>query len=277
MLPPHLRLDFRKAEEVIKDFIRGRVREAGASGVVIGLSGGGDSSVCAAISARALGPSSVTVVHMPDSESDPASTLIANKVANGLSLDMRIIDLTEVVTSFLKPLGISYGSPERLVRGNVKARARMVILYAIANRENMLVVGTSDRSEWLIGFFTKWGDGAGDVHPLIGLYKTQVREFAKHLNLPSEVVARPPSPDLWPGHTAEGELGLTYDEIDEVLYRLFDEGLRPEDIPKASGIPQSVVERVLQLHRRTAHKRAPIAAPFHSFKELEGRGPGLQP
>lgn len=272
MLPPHLMLDFRRAEEVIKDFIRAKVREAGASGVVIGLSGGGDSSVCAALSARALGPSSVTVLHMPDRESDPMSTLIANKVANSLGLELKVVDITEVVTALLKPLGMGYESPERLVRGNVKARVRMVILYAVANRENMLVVGTGDRSEWLIGFFTKWGDGAGDIHPLVGLYKTQVREFAKYLNLPAEVVARPPSPDLWPGHTAEGELGLTYDEIDEVLYRLFDESLKPDEIPTVSGIPSSVVERVLRLYRKTLHKRSPVAAPFHSFKELVGWG-----
>lgn len=276
MLPSHLTLDFQRAEEVIKDFIRAKVREAGASGVVIGLSGGGDSSVCAALSTRALGSSSVIALHMPDRESDPISTLIANKVVNSLGLEMRVVDITEVVSTLLKSLGMSYESPERLVRGNIKARARMIILYAIANRENMLVVGTSDRSEWLIGFFTKWGDGAGDIYPLIGLYKTQVREFAKYLSLPTEVVARPPSPDLWPGHTAEGELGLTYDEIDEVLYRLFDEGLEPEDIPKVSGIPLSVVERVLKLYQKTTHKRSPVTAPFRSFKELNGRGYGLR-
>lgn len=268
MLPPHLAVDFRKAEEIITDFIKVKVREAGASGVVIGLSGGGDSSVCAALSVRALGASSIKVVHMPEVESNPISTLVANKVANNLGLELEIINITDIVTTFLKSLGMSYESSDKIVRGNIKARSRMIILYTIANKENMLVVGTSDRSEFLIGFFTKWGDGAGDLHPIIGLYKTQVREFAKYLNLPTEVISRPPSPDLWPGHTAEGELGLTYDEIDEVLYRVFDEGRQPQEIPKISGIPEEVVKKVMKLYERTKHKRVLVEGPFYSFKDL---------
>jgi len=271
VLPPHLSLDFRKAEQVITDFIKVKVREAGASGVLIGLSGGGDSSVCAALSVRALGTSSVKVVHMPDVESDPISTLIANKVANNLGLELEIINITDIVNAFLKSLGTDYESSDKLVRGNIKARSRMIILYAIANKENMLVIGTSDRSEFLIGFFTKWGDGAGDLHPIIGLYKTQVREFAKYLNLPTEVISRPSSPDLWPGHTAEGELGLTYDEIDEILYRLFDEGRQPSEVPRISGIPEESVKKVVRLYERTKHKRVLANGPFYSFKELTQR------
>jgi len=271
VLPPHLSVDFRKAEKVITDFIRAKVREAGASGVVLGLSGGGDSSVCAALSVRALGTSSVKVIHMPEAESNPISTLIANKVANGLGLELEIIDITDIVSAFLKKMNMSYESSSKLVRGNIKARSRMVILYTIANKENMLVVGTSDRSEFLIGFFTKWGDGAADLHPIIGLYKTQVREFAKYLNLPTEVISRPPSPDLWPGHTAEGELGMTYDEIDEVLYRLLDEKREPREIPSVSGIPVETVEKVVRLYEKTKHKRALVNAPFHSFKELQAQ------
>lgn len=268
MLPPHLSVDFRKAEDIITDFIRVKVKEAGASGVVIGLSGGGDSSVCAALSVKALGTSSVKVIHMPEIESNPISTLIANKVANNLGLELEIVNITDVVSAFLKSLGMSYESSDKIVRGNVKARSRMTILYTIANKENMLVVGTSDRSEFLIGFFTKWGDGAGDLHPIIGLYKTQVREFAKYLSLPTEVISRPPSPDLWPGHTAEGELGLTYDEIDEVLYRLFDEGREPHEIPRISGVPKESVEKVIRLYEKTKHKRIFVNGPFYSFRDL---------
>ncbi|MEM0086098.1 MAG: NAD+ synthase [Zestosphaera sp.] len=271
MLPPHLSVDFHKAEDVITNFIRARVKEAGASGVVIGLSGGGDSSVCVALSVKALGASSVKAIHMPEAESNPISTLIANKVAGNLGLELEVINITDVVSAFLKSLGMSYESSNKLVRGNIKARSRMVVLYAIANKENMLVVGTSDRSEFLIGFFTKWGDGAGDLHPIIGLYKTQVREFAKYLNLPTEVISRPPSPDLWPGHTAEGELGLTYDEIDEVLYRLFDEGREPHEIPRISGVPKESVDKVIKLYEKTKHKRVFVDGPFYSFKDLAQR------
>ncbi|OYT46628.1 MAG: NAD(+) synthase, partial [Desulfurococcales archaeon ex4484_42] len=138
----------------------------------------------------------------------------------------------------------------------------------IANLENRLVLGASDRSEWLIGYFTKWGDGAADAYPIIGLYKTQVRALGLHLGIPEEVVLRPPTPDLWPGHTAEGELGITYEQIDEVLYRIFDESIPAEKVPEVTGIPKKVVERVLELHKRSEHKRNPLKAPFKSFKEL---------
>jgi NAD+ synthase len=267
MLPPNLRLDFRKAERVITNFISRTVGEAGAKGVVIGLSGGGDSAVVAALAVKALGADKVKVLHLPDKESDPVSALIANKVADRLGLTLHIVDITNAVESLLKLAGLSYES-DKVVRGNVKVRVRMATLYSVANSERRLVMGTSDRSEWLIGYFTKWGDGAADLYPIIGLYKTQVREFGKYLGLPIEVTSRPPTPDLWPGHTAEGELGVTYDMIDQVLYYVFDEGLNEEDVPKVAGVPMEVVKRVMELHRGSEHKRNPLRAPFRSFKEI---------
>jgi len=268
VLPPHLTLNFKKAEDVITAFIRSKVNEAGASGVVVGVSGGGDSAVATALAVKALGRSSVLAVHMPEIESDRYATVLASKVADYLGLELKIIDITKPVSTVLESLGLSYSSSKKIVRGNVKARVRAVLLYAIANNENLLVLGTSDRSEWLIGFFTKWGDGAADLYPIVGLYKSQVREFAKYLNLPAEVISKPPAPDLWPGHTAEGELGLTYDVIDEVLYRYFDEGIPAEQIPKVTGISKEAVNKVLELHRKSQHKRTPLQAPFTSFKEL---------
>jgi len=269
MLPPHLRVDFKLAEEVISEFIKEIVESAGADGVVIGLSGGGDSAVTAALATRALGASRVRVVFMPDVESDKLSELIAHKVADRLGLTLKTLEITDIVNCYLDKVGLDYISTPKVAKGNVKVRTRMTLLYLIANLENRLVLGTSDRSEWLIGYFTKWGDGAADAYPIIGLYKTQVREFAKYLELPSEVISRPPTPDLWPGHTAEGELGITYDLIDEVLYRIFDEGIPPEKVPEVSGVPKQVVEKVLELHRKSEHKRNPLKAPFTSFKDLE--------
>jgi len=153
MLPPHLRVDFRIAEERIVDFIKTKIEEAGAEGVVVGLSGGGDSAVAAALAVKALGKDRVKAYHLPDKESDRISALIASKVADTLGLKLRIIDITPIVTSFLNSLGHTYSNTPKIVRGNIKVRIRMTILYAHANFENSLVLGTSDRSEWLIGYF----------------------------------------------------------------------------------------------------------------------------
>jgi NAD+ synthase len=268
MLPPHLRFDFRRAEEVIKEFIRKTVEASGASGVVIGLSGGSDSSVTAALAVRALGADRVKALRLPDRESSRESLEIAGKVADALGVEVVTIDITPMVESFLSALGLTYETAPKIVKGNIKVRSRMVTLYAFANRERRLVLGTSDRSEWLIGYFTKWGDGCADLYPIIGLYKTQVMEFGKWLGLPKESVTRPPTPDLWPGHTAYEELGVTYDLIDEVLYRVFDEGIPPERVSEVAGVPEEVVKRVMELHKASEHKRTPLKTPFKSFKEL---------
>ncbi len=267
-LPPHLRFDFEKAVSRITSFIRSVVQEAGVRGVVLGLSGGCDSAATATLAVRALGRDKVKLLYLPEIESSPESYRLAKAVADFLGIELRVIDITEPVKTFLKLLGLDYSNAPKIVKGNIKVRSRMVTLYAFANLENRLVLGTSDRSEWLIGYFTKWGDGAADVYPLIGLYKTQVRALCKYLGVPEEVIKRPPTPDLWPGHTAEGELGLTYEVIDEVLYRIFDEGIPPEEVPKVIGISKEVVDRVMELHRSTEHKRKPLRAPFTSFKEL---------
>ncbi len=268
MIPPHLRFDFDKAASMISSFIREAVKEAGAMGVVIGLSGGSDSSLASILAVKALGKEKVKLVFLPDRETSPESRVAARAVAESLDLELITIDITGVVESALASLGLSYSTADKIVKGNIKVRTRMLLLYGIANNEGRLVVGTGDRSEWLIGYFTKWGDVAGDIYPNIGLYKTQVRALGKYLGLPAEVINRAPSPDLWPGHTAEGELGLSYDVIDEVLYWVFDEGLDPSEVPQRAGVSREVVEKVMEMHRRSEHKRNPLKAPFRSFKEL---------
>ncbi len=267
-LPPHLRFDFNKATRIITSFISNLISESGANGVVIGLSGGSDSALTATLAVKALGKDRVKVVYLPEKESSRESYRLSKVTAEFLGLELHILDITKAVEAFLNLLGLNYESAPKIVKGNIKVRSRMLILYAIANLENRLVLGASDRSEWLIGYFTKWGDGAADAYPIIGLYKTQVRALGLHLGIPEEVVLRPPTPDLWPGHTAEGELGITYEQIDEVLYRIFDEGLPAEKVPEVTGIPKKVVDRVLELHRKSEHKRNPFKAPFKSFKEL---------
>jgi len=269
VLPPYLRVNFSKVEKAVITFIRDSINSSQSSGVVIGLSGGSDSSVTAALAVRALGVEKVKVIHLPEKESDPYSTLLATKVADSLGLKLKIIDITTAVSTLLRLIGLDYGKADKVVKGNIKVRTRMTILYAIANLEKRLVLGTGDRSEWLIGYFTKWGDSAADIYPIIGLYKTQVVEFGKYLNLPSDVISRPPTPDLWPGHTAESELGLTYEVIDKVLYWIFDRGMKPDEVSKAAGVPKEIVERIMDLHKRSEHKREPLKAPFRSFTEIK--------
>ncbi len=268
MLPDYLRFDKERAVELITSFIRSVVESAGASGVVVGLSGGSDSTVAVALAVRALGASRVKGVRLPDRESSRESVEIAGRVADFLGIGVETVDITPMVESFLEAVGLSYSTAPRIVKGNVKVRCRMVTLYTIANAERRLVLGTSDRSEWLIGYFTKWGDGCADLYPIIGLFKTQVIELGKYLGLPEEAVSRPPTPDLWPGHTAYEELGLTYNVIDRVLYWLFDESLPPERVPEAAGVSEEAVRRVMEMHRATEHKRVPLKAPFRSFKEI---------
>ena len=268
-LPPYLRFNYDRAVDVITSFIRSVVREAGVDGVVIGLSGGSDSALVATLAVRALGKSKVKVVHLPEKESSSESFRLSRVTADFLGVELHVIDITNAVESFLKMLNLSYENAPKVVKGNIKVRSRMLLLYAIANLENRLVLGTSDRSEWLIGYFTKWGDGAADAYPIIGLYKTQVRALGLYLGIPREVILRPSTPDLWPGHTAEGELGITYEEIDRVLYWIFDEGIPPSKVSEVSKVPKEVVERVLELHKKSEHKRSPLKAPFRSFKELK--------
>ncbi len=267
-LPPYLRFNESKAVSVITSFIKSVVNEAGASGVVVGLSGGSDSTVAAALAVKALGPERVKALRLPDRESSRESFEIAGRVADSLGIELVTIDITPTVESILKSLGLSYFNAPRIVKGNVKVRTRMAMLYGFANLENRLVIGTSDRSEWLIGYFTKWGDGCADLYPLIGLYKTQVIELGRYLGVPEEAISRPPTPDLWPGHTAYEELRATYDEIDRVLYWVFDEGLPPERVAEVAGVSRRVVERVLKLHQASEHKRNPLKAPFKSFKDI---------
>ncbi len=152
---------------------------------------------------------------------------------------------------------------DRVVEGNIRARIRMTILYAYANQYNLLVAGTGDRSEILIGYFTKYGDGGADFFPIGCLYKTQVRRFAVFLGIPEKIAYKPSSPRLWKDHLAEKELGLKYEVIDAVLYSLFDKKLSPQQTAEKLGISLEVVERILSRYYSTSHKREtpPIPDP----------------
>lgn len=245
---------------VLVEYVERFVKESRARGVVLGLSGGVDSSVLLALLVKALSPSSVTALIMPDSRATPESDVEdAVELAKNLGVNHYLVYIDQVVDSYRVAPFVEV--LEDLPTGNLRARIRMNLLYYYANKYNMLVAGSGDRSELLIGYFTKYGDGAADFFPLGCLYKTQVRELGKFLGLPSEIVNKPSAPRLWRGHTALGELGYSYEEIDLALYTLFDLGMSVEEAVSSTGLPVELFEKILGMHRRSKHKRASLQVP----------------
>jgi len=228
----------------IADWIRKIVREAGAKGVVIGLSGGIDSSVAAALAARAL-PGNVLGAILP-CESDPQDAEDARLVASSLGIETTEIDLTGAYRALREAL------PEgpKLAAANIKPRLRMIALYYLAACRGFLVCGSGNRSELTIGYFTKHGDGGVDLLPLAGLLKSQVRKLARDLGLPQRIIDKPPSAGLWPGQTDEEEMGLSYQQLDVALLAL--------DRNDPSSVPAPLLDRIQRMMRRAAHKTAPI-------------------
>lgn len=246
----HLRLNAPLAEAVLTSFIRDAVETSGTQGVVVGLSGGVDSSLSAALAARALGPERVHGFLLPYRTSSPESERDARAVAEHLGVPHRTIDISPMVDAYFE---IEPDAPADR-RGNKMARERMTILFDQAKKLDALVLGTSNKTEILLGYSTVFGDNASSLNPLGDLYKCQVWQLSRHLALPSQVIDKAPSADLWPGQTDEGELGFSYEMADEVLYLLFDLGLRPEEAV-ARGYDERVVRRIVSLEQRFRFKR----------------------
>lgn len=238
------------AVAVLTSFIQDAVETAGMAGVVVGVSGGVDSSLSAALAARALGPERVHGFLLPYRTSNPASEQDARAVAEHLGIPHRKIDISPMVDAYfaMEP----DADPTR--RGNKMARERMTILFDQAKKLDALVLGTSNKTEILLGYSTVFGDNASSLNPLGDLYKTQVWQLSRHLGLPGQVIDKAPSADLWPGQTDEGDLGVDYGTADEVLHLLFDEGLRPEEIVER-GYDQRAVKRIVTLEQRFRFKR----------------------
>lgn len=229
--------------ESIAGWLREKVDAAGADGVVLGLSGGIDSSVVAALAARALGNDRVTGVIMP-AHSQQEDIDDARLIAQHLNINVQEIDLSGPFDAMVDVLPAG----NRVAEVNIKPRLRMITLYYIANTNNLVVVGTGNRSELMVGYFTKYGDGGVDLLPLGSLYKHQVRELARAIGVPERIVQRPPSAGLWAGQTDESEMGITYEELDGIL-----EALERGD---TSGFDPERVEQVKGMVARSSHKRS---------------------
>jgi len=252
--PEVLESDWSEVATRIIRFIRGYVEDSGVEGIVLGLSGGVDSSTVAALSALAIGGSRVSGLVLPEKETRNIQDIKhAGLVAKKFEIRTEAIDITDTLETFYKSAPI-FSPKDRLSKGNVKARTRMIYLYYYANRLNMLVVGSSDKSETMMGYFTKWGDVAADISPIMDLYKTQVRRLAQHLGLPEEIVSKPASPNLWPSQLAEDELGMEYERLDLVLYGL-EHFMKPEEIATELHLKEQIVNRIKQKWLSAEHKR----------------------
>ncbi|MFQ5986819.1 MAG: NAD+ synthase [Thermoplasmata archaeon] len=248
-----LRPSFREDQvSIIQSFLRHHWKESGREGFVMGMSGGLDSSVVARLSADAIGPARVLGVAMPLEAEGSEDERDAAEWADLLGIDFRVVEVGSMVQSVLTHLNIP--EDDRIGRGNVQARLRMVTLYQIAHAENRLVIGTSNKSEVASGYFSKWGDGGSDYAPLGDLYKTQVREMARHLAIPENILEKVPSAGLWEGQTDEGELGIPYEDLDRVLLGLELE-MSLEEIARRTGLSMNRVGETEALVRRSIHKR----------------------
>jgi NAD+ synthase len=253
-----LKFDAEHTTEKILRFIRKVVRDAKSSGVVLGLSGGVDSALTAALCVRALGADKVLGVLMPTAFTPAEDMRDAVELAQSLGMKIERVGIEEITEAFMNALKIKRDDAKlKIPLANMRARVRMLILYFYANAYNYLVAGTGDYSETLIGYFTKYGDGAADFFPIRHIYKTQVRELARYLGIPDRIASKPSSPNLYPGHKLSDELPLDYDRLDPVLFGLFDLRLPPEKVSEMTGVPLGIVEEIIARHRRTEHKRRP--------------------
>ncbi len=238
-------------------FLRDYLEKTGASIFVLGMSGGLDSCVTGALCARAVGGRRVLGLYMPEKEvRNEASLNDASIVARQFHIKFEIVDITTLVTAALSTLPGLSQRRNLVPYGNVKARLRAMVLYYMANREHGIVVGTGDKSEMMLGYFTKYGDGACDLLPLADMYKTTVRKLAKHLGLPERIYSKPASPELWPGQTAKAELGLAYEQLDAILWGL-ERWMSNTDIAMDTGLTVKTVEEVRARWIRSEHKRRP--------------------
>lgn len=242
-------LDYEKLVVDIQNWITNYMKSANATNIVVGLSGGIDSAVTATLCTKAIGKEKIFGLGLPCG-SILQDLEDAKLIAKHLGINFDILDLTSVYDKFLD-ITNSIPRKDKLASANLKPRLRMMALYFIGqSKGNSLIAGTSNRAELVIGYFTKYGDGATDFEPIASLYKQEVRKIAEFLNLPKRIITKAPSAGLWPGQTDEGEIGLSYDTIDEILYRmdynLDFKGINEEDIKTVKNM-MSAAEHKLHM------------------------------
>lgn len=240
--------------DIVKDllvrFIRDETHSAGFQKGVVGVSGGVDSALSASLAAEALGRENAIAVIMPYKTSSPQSVSDAELVVKKLGIRSEIVDISPMVDAYCEKWAVT----DRVRRGNVMARMRMIVLYDISARERALVIGTSNKTELMVGYGTLFGDTASAINPLGDLYKTQVWQLARKLDVPASIIEKKPTADLWEGQSDEGEMGFTYARLDSLLYRLVDERRTDEELLKL-GFEEEFIRKVKSLVERNQFKR----------------------
>ncbi len=251
-----LKINTAFVEKVLVRFIKEEVSKSNFRRAVLGVSGGLDSATCAALAARALGPQSVLALIMPYGKTFEKEAQDAENLAAELGISSLTIDISPQVDAYFK----AFPTAKRVLRGNKMARERMSILYDFSAREKALVLGTSNKTELLIGYGTIHGDMACGINPLGDLYKTQIRQLAEHLGIPRIILKKTPTAGLWTGQTDEGDIGLSYAEIDEILFELVERRRSEKEVIE-EGFPPAAVRKTAALIRSSEFKRKlpPIA------------------
>lgn len=252
------------ARRMLTGFIKDQIDKAGMRGAVLGLSGGIDSALSAYLSAEALGPENVLAVRMPYKTSSAASLSDADLVIEALGIK----SITVPISSMADALIDQFPDMTPLRKGNIMARMRMIVLYDQSAEHGLLPMGTSNKTEFLLGYSTIYGDSGVALHPIADLYKYQVRQLSRDLGVPQPVIDKAPSADLWEGQTDEGELGFTYDQVDQILFLLVDERYTVDQVI-AEGFDAEFVKKVWRRVKANHYKRT-----MPNVAKLSGRSIG---
>ena len=245
-----LDLNLKEVHSELVEFLRESFKKAGFSKAVLGLSGGIDSALVAYLLRDALGKENVLAIMMPYKSSNPDSLNHAKLVVKDLGINSKTIEITDMIDAYFK----NEKEATSLRMGNKMARERMSILFDYSSKENALVVGTSNKTEIYLGYSTQFGDSACALNPIGDLYKTNIWDLSRYLKIPNELIEKKPSADLWEGQTDEQEMGLTYKEADQVLYRMLEENKKVEEV-LAEGFNKDLVDNIVRRINRSEYKR----------------------
>ena len=267
LTPSLLEIDFPETKKRICRFIKEYVENAGAKRIVLGLSGGIDSATIAALSSLAIGGENVLGLMLPENENfNQKDVDDAKVVAEQFQLETQVCNMSNALNGIYGAIPM-FDRSDKLCKGNVKARTRMIYLYYYANKQSRIVCGSSDKSETMMGYFTKWGDAAADIAPIMDLYKTQVRKFAVYLGIPKKLAQKPSTPGLWPNQLAESELGIKYETLDLILFGL-ERFMATEEVAEQLDIDKVLVDKVRSRWLSNEHKRRMPLAPKIGYRSV---------
>jgi NAD+ synthase len=258
-----IKLNAEHVRELLVRFIRDETTNAGFARAVVGVSGGVDSAVSATLAAEALGKENVLGVMMPYRSSSPKSVEDAKLVIQKAGIRSELVDISRMVDGYCEERSVT----DALRRGNVMARMRMIVLYDLSAREKALVIGTSNKTEILVGYGTQHGDLASAINPVGDLYKSQIWQLAEALGIPKQVIEKAPTADLWEGQTDEGEMGVTYARLDALLFEMIDERHTDEEL-NGMGFESELIKRVRGLIQKNQFKRRPPVIAKISYRTV---------